>query len=523
MYATVTLESFFRVSPQITFEFISKHFPVFQRSTTWQEKHASLLLLYCLCGQYSLSSNVHHKTVSNFISTTLDFLLETNTDEIQRIRETSLFVTAQIFYRYPEFLNASQDPVSLISTIIDKFDVSNKVHPTILIRYSSIVYYIISAFPPRYQSPITSIFDDIYNLLNTIIEIGANGYSEAKLDVIQHGYEPLTLLYMHSTSQLYPKLIEIFQSTLESIQVVFESSHGQDNIRDLKLAMMCSCLTQLILRLHDHIKDHFENTLELLFNILNHQSVLVYEEALLTLAVLIIQIQDPSDEILSKLFEYIKGSLDSFSPQVINSTSLLITKLYETHYNKLEDKSDLLIPYLLSLIEHTEIVRSAKPSLIKMLGFIYLKMKEKRNLLDQYNEQFYEVLMKFRDYPIDLNNINDIEFASQLYEALAIGFSAFGTIYFNCQIFSPPEEKEKLLDISTLCDKIYKVATNHIDDNTLKAALEMLWAYSEHTSRKNNVVLNRGTNHKVIDLAINRKNMKLKEQAKKTKEKLHNT
>ena len=83
----------------------------------------------------------------------------------------------------------------------------------------------------------------------------------------------------------------------------------------------------------------------------------------------------------------------------------------------------------------------------------------------------------------------------------------------------PAVEKSMLVDFSKVSAAMFKVRS--LNKAALKSALDMYMEYSHNCSRRNNVILNKGINHKIIDIAKNFKD--LKEHASNVKRILGNT
>jgi len=525
MYATVTLESFFRAAPKATYDLIREQFEVLSEGTEWTQQHAALLLLYCLCTEFSKNPRVSTSDIISFINQCMSFVVAKMKDSNLRIRETALFVVSQIINFYPSILVDSKSPEDDIEQLIGQFEIEKDTHPTILLRYTTILYHLCGAFQPRYNSPILKYFDKIFDILQSVIDIAKNNFSQVNVSdkeshlqsLLSNSHEALNSLYLHSPAALSPRLKTIMSDTVSELLTVRSRFYGND-IRYVIQALLCSNLSTLYSRIKSILDDEERQYLiSSLFTTLEDQSTCVYEEALISLSLIVSSIKDPQPDDLDRLIGFIYESMKSCHREVIQSCSYLIEKIFSAHHDALENSRNQLIAVLFEYIKDSNLERSTKPPLIKSLSQLFIIYQLNKDELFSYFEEFYDLLKNFRDYPIDINVENDIEFATSLYESLAIGFKAVALLFYCAD--DKVREREMLNDMSKLCENIFKVRA--VSDETLSASLDMLYEYSNHCTRANNVPLNKGVNHKLIDLAKQRNSLQTK--AKQTKQKLHNT
>jgi hypothetical protein len=198
----------------------------------------------------------------------------------------------------------------------------------------------------------------------------------------------------------------------------------------------------------------------------------------------------------------------------------LLSDLFNQFGIELEDYHMDILNEMVRMIQSSDVLETAKPPIIHTLSDILFSIYKDKSEeeKDSVRSQFIEILSHYRELQYPTNTEDDIKLANEFLESVAHGHDIFGKLYFvkNMDI---KLEKEMLIDISRVCDAIRKV--NNYSEETLKSALEMLLEYSHNTSRKNNVTLNKGVNHKIIDLAKELKS--LEELAKRVKTTLGNT
>ena len=140
----------------------------------------------------------------------------------------------------------------------------------------------------------------------------------------------------------------------------------------------------------------------------------------------------------------------------------------------------------------------------------------RRNGLAYSSVQQFDIIIQFRDLQYDTNNYDELMLASETLEAVAHGFMVYAKLFYHFDDFT--EEKAFLTDVSKVSKAIFNIRT--VKSNCLRSALQMYEECASHCSRRNDVILNKGINHKVIDLA--REYNDIADYAKRVKKSLSN-
>jgi hypothetical protein len=437
-----------------------------------------------------------------------------------------MWVVSQVISRYNSILSDYDDSSAVIQQIISFFGpedepLNDTTHPTIITRVVSILYNICRSFrPTSYNSPLrqdeNGLFDNILNFLLQILELPQLGDFP---DIITHTYEALNTLFIRSPRNI-PLFRHILEKVMETINEVAASSEKEE-IKYYREAGLCSNISTLVSRINDEGKELFPDIIDILFQLLDNQQVLVYEEALISVATIIIRTEKGSPILAhtDKLMGYIITSLESYNSSVIHSTCILISDLFLHLKNDMAAYFKSTIETLGEMIDNDAIVIEAKPPMIHAIADIMLGIgEEDRSAVEEYRSIFYETLVHYRDSSYSTDSTADLDLANEFFDSISRGFEVIGRLFFVSDL-EHQVERAMLIDISKVCQAMYKV--RGLSKASLRSCLRMLQEYSKNCSRRNNVILNKGINHKVIDIAINYKD--LQDYAKSVKRILGNT
>jgi hypothetical protein len=303
-------------------------------------------------------------------------------------------------------------------------------------------------------------------------------------------------------------LLELFGQILEELNAS-RQSNDSDNIRFVVQARLCGNLTVLAVRLRMEISDvYLHRCLDVLFNLLGRPNVTVYEEAIVTLAGLYIHLYPRFNrEHINTMLQIAHTALDSRSPGVINSASVLIGQLFLKGNAEVADKFLEIFNILEGLLrEHPE-MRDMHALVVKAIAQMFEGVgnsPEQREITDGLEPRLFELMRMVRAAPIDVTKEADIIYANQLFESVCQLYCVYAVLYYphrNGQ--ATPEilaqEKLVLTEMANLATVLLKVRT--LKPYVLTEFMKMARAFANDCSRKNNVTLNRSAVHKVIELA----------------------
>ena len=526
MAATMALATLFKTAPDKVFPKLSALITEIKDQKIWTVQHSICLFIYVLTGKTVGTTHNFDRSVYSFIQNEFSYVCQCMQTDNQRLRETSMWVVSQVISRNQSLLADYDDSIAVIQQIISFFGpedepLNDESHPAIITRVISILYNICRSFrPTSYNSPLrqdeSGLFDTIVDYLTNILQLPQLIQNP---NIITHAYEALNTLYIRA-----PRNVESFRKILEKVMETINEVAGSDEAEDIKYyreAGLCSNISTLVSRINDEGRELFPDIIQLLFHLLDNQNVLVYEEALITVATIIIRTEEDSPVLadIEKLMDYIKTSLESNNSTVIHSSCILISDLFLHLKQVMEPYFNPVIQTLGEMAESDDIVMDVKPSIIHAIAdVIYGIGQNNPELVEPLKDVFYDTLVKRRDCPYNVDTVPNIELANEFLEAVAHGFSIYGKLFFVKEL-EPAVEKSMLVDISKVSAAMFKVRS--LNKAALKSALDMYLEYSHNCSRRNNVILNKGINHKIIDIAKNFKD--LKEHASNVKRILGNT
>jgi hypothetical protein len=505
MFATVAMASFYQLNPQYIFEhFISPAFREAIAQTDWTRRHAALLLLYAMSDAEGVED------ACPFIAAETGQVIEhCQYVEIPHIQETALFVLAQILHNYKMIywkLDLCQAPAAAVDRILALIPQDLDVHPQILLRYCLILFNVASIWPEEqlFRSPLPAKFETLVAVARRLMERQLQGPED--IELYQSASESLNQIVVATNAdENREHLLSLLQMTITELHEV-RTAVQEDHVRYAMQAALCSNVTSIAIKLAKRLPpDEFEQCVDILFTLLRIRNTLLYEEALMAVAALYLQHHERfSPDHHHHMLGMIRDGLDSMSPGVINSSAILLGDLFHFSGAQLvEDFFDFFNRVGTLLMRNPE-MRDIHPFIIKAIAEMFegvALVEEMASKLEDQRDQLMMLLTNVRSVPIDNTSESDIQYANYLFEYLAQAYRAFAKVYYpdaRVQDSLLPDERIALVEMTEFAKAVAGV--RKLSDFVLMQFCKMAQQYAEKCSRKNNVILNRSSVHKVLDM-----------------------
>lgn len=536
MFATVTIGALYKILPRIIFDRLKDKIEEDLASEKWTIVHAGILMIY------SIAEEPTNDIVGQFIAHHFEKLLEsTKPDQFPRLRETALFVIGLTIKNYPQIITQAGEYTDMrINQLIESIEPTLRLdeqqqsnisydNRQIFIRYASIIYHLSAAWKNnQYDSHISQFFDKLYEIIGILFNFGIMNSDQM---LLQNSSEALNQLIFNSTSNLLNKLEWLYQRTLNML-VKSKGVYCAQEIRFLIQSSFCSNISTLLLKLRrlkggfDVISKYTQQTITILYDILSNRNTYIYEEALMAISALIsatnqtdnyIEVFDPNSfhQLLS---EFVKSGLTSLNSGVINATCLLIGNLFYFLSKRIPDLNQyipVLFSTLTDIIMNNKDMRDAHPFILKAIADIFKHADPNIIKTDDLEIPLRELLTSIYGISVDLeiSEKNDVEYGNLFYQYLTDAFCGYARVFYNPS--DPQIERNQLFLLDKLATYIFKLNPK-IKDNLYKSFMEAAREFANNCSRKNNVILNRHSVHRILKLGY--ENVKQPDLRKKLKE-----
>lgn len=563
--ATIILAGLNQLSPhKATSQLIAKYNELREKAEAeqdWRYTHAAILCIYAISALIENPDDFNieaycdtatRRENAKFILNNFQYTITCAKTDNQRIRETSLYVISYILTKNKDLLRMFDDYGMVINGILtcfsmtDNGDLDENTHPMIIFRALSVISGICKSFAPStYKSPLYTgeggMFEPIFQRILNILSLPqCLGDTNMATRLISLGHNAISSLIQQCVrNEEY--FVELTKFLMQMIGDVANSEQIPDQAKIQKFAGICRNITSVVTRFADHSNVHIMETYSMvidgLFDMLSWKQGIIAEEALLTMAAILIRTESDSQlfhTTVPKVINCIHEMLELRDFNAIKSATVLITQLYKKCAPMLDDFTLNMITHLYDLIYDSTIVEYAVPPLIKALSdvLIYIatfpnsgQSELYRSLLqnNDFCDKFRQMIMNYRDNPVQLNDKIAIEHATNVYEAICTGFHAYACVWFSNDVAEKMTEKSALTELSKVSTVITKLqpVEGHLGKQVYAAALEMFVAFAGKTTRVNNVVLCKGVNFKLIKKAMMFNS--LRERAKQVKKILYNT
>ena len=506
MCATMALAALYKAAPQQVFSKLSALIADLKTQESWIAKHSFCVFIYVLIGKTIDAPHSFERSVYTLIQREFSKLCMYMETENQRLRETSLWVVSRVLCRFPTLLCDYDEPVSVIQQIIAFFGPEDEpldetTHHTIILRVIHILFYICKSFrSSSYNTPLHNDENGMFPVIMTyLLNILQLPQTREFPDIIENAHVALNGLFTSSRKNI-DLFIMILQNVMETINEVASYEESED-IKSYREAGLCSNINVLVNIIDDKGTELFPDIIHLLFGLLDKKKALVSEEALRTIATIITKIDEDSPVYaeIEKIMEYIKANIETNNTGVINGSCILISSLFSHFRSNMETYFNPMFQILHEIIENENIAIEAKPAIIHAIADVISCIGENNmELVEPLRSVFLAILVKYRDIEYSVDSASNNELANELLESVAYGFCAFGKLFFvKGQDFQV--EKSMLVDVAKVSTAMYRIRP--LEEPTLMSALYMYLEYSRNCSRRNNILINKQINHKIISIA----------------------
>lgn len=522
MYAASTLQSIYKVVPDLVFQICYDDLKKYIVSNDWVEQHTGLLLLYCITDNPTNSS-----MLVPLINEVFQYIIEyCRPNHCNHLRETALFLLGFILKQYKEIVSDKRicmNQKEMVDRILSVIDIStNNTHPQIIQRYAMIIYHLSEAWENnKYNSLIGEYFSIMYEHLNNmliyinyIIE-NNNNFGSMLSGLYSTIFESMNMLFLNVPedsldhclikSGLYDSILQkLFdsRSIMQSSDIIFAIQAG-----------LCSNISTMTIKLRRKIIDKANDAIAVIFYILQNKNSLIYEEGLMALASFVYGCTECiHDELLQRLANIAKEGLCVDSPNVISASSILLNDLFKYLKDRMDVYVDNTYEILYNLIINHPEMKDIHPYVIRAMAQMFDSLSNKPECLEKYEDSFIQLLSTVKKVSFSLNfDIKaDVEYANNLYRSLAEAYASYAKNFY-ATIFGITNEtialeRKQLFELADFANCILQIKEYNISDELIMSFITAALQFADKCSRKNNVILNRNKIHQVLEIGARRNN-----------------
>lgn len=538
MYANRAISAIYKIIPEEVFNIVTKKIEeALEHKEKWSNLFIAISLIYTIC------ENPTNEVVADFINNIFDILIESSMpNQVPKLRETAIFVLSVSIKNYNTIIShANSDEklnsiVDVVSKQISSIDEKEKEHLSsnnshILISCTILLYNLSNVWKDNvYESRISAYFDQIYNISSQLFEIGIQNENEL---LIKNSAESLNNLIYSSTPDISNKLKEVYEETLKNIDSSNDLKCSQD-LRNFIVSRLLSHLSTLLLKMRKSakynqnvIEEHAPKTLEVLYNLLGTKDINIYEEGLMAMSALInatcsnsFYVELFTQETFNRLItEFIYNGLTSMNVSVTNATCLLIGNLYYFLSSKMPDLIQAIpdiFDVLSSILLENKDLKASYPFVLKALADVFNYSDFSKGQKPELEPQLADLLKKLMDLStsLDITNDEDLSFGNMFYTYLCQTFTGYARVYYDREDLQ--KERDQLFMLDKLSNYIWKLSPK-IDADLIKSFVKTAKQFAENCSRRNNVILNRHSVHRVLKFGFeNSRNQDMKREIKNT-------
>jgi hypothetical protein len=301
----------------------------------------------------------------------------------------------------------------------------------VLQRFALVIYYLVQIWTGQsFRSPIPDRFHIFVDFLWTLTSRPIEGQED--MTVFEAACEALNQLILYGcTGRQSDDLQELFRATLSELEES-RTSVVPDCVRFGIQAHLSSNLTSLALRIGMNLEDdELHQAIEYLFRLLEQGDFLMYEEAVLALASLHIQLyQSFTHDEVDRMMLIVREALSSECPGVISSASILLGDLFHFGGGDLIDQFDDCFALADSLLREHEDMREIHPFVVRALAEMFAGIPgEHVHILVGHESHLFELMKMVRNVPINSGSHSDVEYANALFESLAQLYRVFAKLF----------------------------------------------------------------------------------------------
>lgn len=493
-----TIKSIYKIVPEI-FEMIKEVVDEEISKEKWTNIYSGIILLYTICGEPFDSD------VGTFILSKIEFLIQNSIpDQIPRIRYNSLLVIGVVFQNYPQLI-LEQNYDILINQLIEIFEATlqfdekqqlniSEDNCSIFERYANIIYSISTLWysTSNEDSKLHLYFDRFYKIINTLIKYGIKNKFN---NLIEKSSEALNRMISFSTPEMLSTISNLYEKTLDELLQLKNSLIEEEETFSIAASFYCSNLTTILLELKNNdeiISQYSEQTIQVLFEILEVKNEKLWKEIFWTIASLIIASASKNIDVFTPytfniLYEqFIETAFTSDNPELIRSTSCLLSSIYSFLFKKMLSLYQLIpdvFEVLIFFLNEKE-MKDAYPFILDGVSSIFLNIDQKDENIEQLESTLYETILKLIDVSnyIDITNENEIEYNNLFYQYMCNVIRNYAKIFY-CNN-DDKHEKEQLLLIDKLAFYVGKLIPK-ITDDLFKAFVLVVNEFASKCSKKN--------------------------------------
>lgn len=351
-----------------------------------------------------------------------------------------------------------------------------------------------------YESTFADIYSTIYEILQNLFQ--REDMFEANMYIAV--CEALGQLILHSPYELKPLIINTLDMTIDSINSIMYQRPGVEDIFlfDSLIAYLISVIWSISKRIQKEIASHADKTLEVLVHALSLNSVIIYDEALLTISNLICYLGSGADAYREKIIEQLKFAQQSGNEQVIHLSCLAIFDLFATFKQEMLPYYQTFHQLLINNLHNNDLTLRPKLNIIRTIGIIIINIGiQGVELIPQY----WNDLKEFQTINFDLNIPEEKRQAIYLYEAILYGYMCVARA---AVLYEQVEEfVRNYRDVSRLFDRIRKIPFID-DDNFYSTVFTYIEAVTPFIKRIN-LFLNKNSVKGLLNDGAQSKNTKV--------------
>jgi hypothetical protein len=491
MFAHSFLRKCLRFEPQIVHETMARVFEEKGETDDWITVHGLIQCLSVLC-----SRDAAHVAIGAFVESHGPFLIQASLSPIDRVSDAALTALSAAIEVYGLYVNTS-NLVNLV-THIASLVTSSRARPAI-----NALRAIIERFGPEHaDSPLPA--------MSTVI---GNSHTA----VISSSHEPETIVSFYAMFESYicrlpPDAIELVREFVAAFHgflrrgIAIDAAPSEFTLHQCVLQTLGTSFRQYPTRLSDLAHD--SATLLLAAARASHQRLVA--EAFEALVYTVSSLERATEELLSPIWEISQENLQSDDPYLIERTVFLISSLFRTIPDHMASQFEGLVRHVAQTLSNDRYTREFYVNLLDSLAAVVSAMGSMDPEICEFLLTLYRPWVAM---PVDVRDVNEVEFANRRYEVLFKGYAAIIQGASSTDFLCAHRVVVELFEPSAGRQSLAERLGQRISDDALNAFLDFLQSGLDHLPKRWNVLLARQKIKALLILAESRADRALNNRA----------
>ncbi|OHT11880.1 hypothetical protein TRFO_18448 [Tritrichomonas foetus] len=425
------------------FDQLTPYFKEKIASTDWKERQSALYAIWCMSKHQTHDINISREenvkitfSLTNFYQTiALTEVMKCFNDDHVANKVLSLSIL-EVIFRLSAEISQNIHQIRSIKVFFNQAFYDQKVLrtdiPSIIAgKICDIIRSIAKHNKKKQSEGFCTFYSDFVNLLFLVFH---------RNDIIDPilGFkctETICQLFSAAPDDMCGLLIEKLQEILSFLQRIFDNKeqlfeNGSDVQQHIK--QCCVIIFSVVKRMGPGIAPHCESIMNCLLRCLTMKSIIIQEEALISLTAMIRSLQSSIQLYIPQIVEIFELSQESGISEIIESSAYTITNLYKCVTSEMIIYNQRVFSRLFTQVQDQNLILKTRISLLFAIGNIisFLGISS-----EPFLTPFAIQLSHYLSIPINPLYSGDIENCSNTYPILLDGFYILFEVSQNLPFF----------------------------------------------------------------------------------------